>query len=584
MQLAMVLGLALLAALDKGWGEERFTFLSKGVLSTSGDYMGAALGDAGEEEYLYLSRSEGPGRLFRWTGKEAQGVVLSAAIGEPGFETGAAWADYDGDGYLDLYINRYRQPKLLYRNEGEGRFVEIAGEKGLAEPGPGQGVAWADYDADGDLDLYVVNFNSSNQLYRNDGDHFAEVGAELKVDDDGQGISAAWADYDADGDLDLYVVNYGQLNRLYENPGKGKAFVEVADSLRVDDAGQGVSCAWVDYDADGYWDLSLARYDEVNRMYRSDRGKQFKEVAANLGLDDRGQGQQMAWGDYDRDGDLDVYVVNGGDERADLSRLYRNEEGRFENVTSGVGLVEAKGGGAKLGKGAIWWDVDKDGDLDLYVVNKRQESGVYRNDGIGEGNHWLEVKIESEGQKNQYGVGSEIYLRASGKLQMRQVGLSSNYLSQGGQKIFFGLKDSKIDSFLVYWPDKYQKSVYLSSANRLYEVKRGPAKLVGSKEIDFGEKGIGVTIKNIYPVTNEGEADLEIVGIYVISQDKVFRDSPKVRLPIKIPPKGKKEILYIDFQPSEQKEYRGSIEIVSNIGKYIVAVRGRGARMDKTRE
>ena len=271
---------------------------------------------------------------------------------------------------------------------------------GLGEGTPGQGVAWADYDLDGDLEMYIVNFGTPNQLYRNEEGRFSEVGAAGGVDDDGRGLSAAWADYNADGKPDLYLCNFGQVNRLHENQGMGKKFAEVAAGRGVADKGQGIGCAWVDYDADGDWDLSLARYDEASRLYRNNGKGKFEDLAASLGLGYRGQGQQAVWGDYDRDGNLDVFMVSGGDERSDISRLYRNKGDRFEDLTTAVGLIGNRDA-ARLGKGAIWWDMDRDGDLDLYVVNKGRESGIYQSEGMGKGNRWLAVREESPGETNR---------------------------------------------------------------------------------------------------------------------------------------------------------------------------------------
>lgn len=576
MWIALLSAVLVLAA--KGWAEEGFTFLKKGPLSVSGDYLGVALGDAGaDEDYLYFIRGEGPGRLLRWSGKAAREIRLPEIEGTPGSEVGTAWVDYDGDGDLDLLINRYRQRKLLFRNDGGDLFAEVGVEVSLDEEGPGQGVAWADCDQDGDLDLYAVNFGAPNQLYRNDGDHFTEVGSTLGVDDDGQGISAAWADYDADGDLDLYLVNYGQVNRLYESQGAGRKFTEVASERGVADKGQGIGCAWVDYDADGDWDLSLARYEEAGRLYRNDGKGRFGDVAASLGLDDKGQGQQAAWGDYDRDGNLDLFMVNGGDERADISRLYRNGGARFEDVTSAMGLVEARDA-AKLGKGAVWWDMDRDGDLDLYVVNKRQESGVYRNDEAGKGNRWLSVRVESPAEQNKFGMGAEVRLWSGGRVQVRQVGLSSNYLSQGSQRAYFGLGEEKVDSCKIYWPDGVHLPLAVAT-NQVVEVKRRPAELVlEPNEIDFGSKPVRKRVIKTFSIKNAGEAQLVITGLSIdpveYANKKVITTTDK-KTPWGLAP-GQRVVVQVGMTPQRAVNYHGRIILQSNVGVEEINLRVSG--------
>ena len=174
-----------------------------------------------------------------------------------------AWADYDNDGDLDLYVNR------LYRNEGEGIFTDVAQAAGVDDAGVG-GSAWADYDNDGDLDLFVANNLGPNRLYRNEGEGtFAEVSEQAGVRDPAvSGFGVAWGDYDNDGDLDLYLANWGR-NRLYANEGEG-TFADVAQAAGVGNSNFGTSVAWADYDNDGDLDLYHETIDTANRLYRNE--------------------------------------------------------------------------------------------------------------------------------------------------------------------------------------------------------------------------------------------------------------------------------------------------------------------------
>ena len=148
---------------------------------------------------------------------------------------------------------------------------------GLDDAGSNQGMAWLDFDGDGEIDLYIGNLSFVNRLYRNDGTHFIEVGKQSNGDDDGQGISVASTDYDGNGDVDLYLVNYIQVSRLSRNEGGGHPFVEVANAAGADDAGQDVSAAGAAYDGDV--DLYIAKSDEPNRLFQNDSQGRFKDVA-----------------------------------------------------------------------------------------------------------------------------------------------------------------------------------------------------------------------------------------------------------------------------------------------------------------
>jgi hypothetical protein len=578
------------------WGETEFTYLENSDLSAFGNFQGAALGDAGEETFLYLTRQDDRGTLFSWKNDRARDISenLPEAAEEPGAEGGAAWIDYNGDGLQDLYISRFQRPNLLYENRGLDMFEEVADHLGLDDSGPNQGMAWADFDADGDLDLYLTNFGFPNRLYLNENGSFREVGEKLGVDDDGRSLSATWGDFNGDGDLDLYVVNYGQVNRLYQYNKKDTFFVEVAQRLKVRDSGQDrkdIAAAWVDFDTDGDLDLSLTRYGEPNRLYRNNREQKekavpFEDVAQKVGLDDRGQGQMMAWADYDRDGDQDVYVVNGGDQTADLSWLYQNSQGkRFANVSTVVGLTE-KSGGARRSKGAIWWDMDEDGDLDLYVVNLRQENRVFRNtrnETTGRNDIWLSAKLRNETPANRYGIGSKLRVKAGGVEQVHYLGLSANYLSQGSQRLLIGLPRGRIDNLVVEWPDGYKKDVkdHVSvNTPGSQIIRRSKARLSISEEdeIKFGKVPTGEVKSSIVTIFNYGEAELKIEGIFISpkSVSRIF-ELENAETPFSIAPESSHQ-LEVLFSPIAKAKYpQAQLMIKSNGGEKRLVLKGEGS-------
>ncbi len=244
-----------------------------------------------------------------------------------------------------------------------------------AQPG-----AWADYDGDGDLDTFIGFRGQPSRLYRNDNGTFVDVAAALGVSEGNEVRVAAWGDYDDDGDPDLFV-GYSRTssipNRLYRNDG-GKAFVDVARSLGVDQWGTTRQAAFIDFDNDGDTDFFVAFRDRANSMFRNDGGK-YTDVAEQVGLADPRKTVGVAWFDMDSDGDLDAFVAN---QDGDLNGFFRNDGGRFTDIAKQMGM---DGGGRPLVYGGVGpgvADYDNDGDLDLYVSNYGPNA-LYRNDGGG---------------------------------------------------------------------------------------------------------------------------------------------------------------------------------------------------------
>ena len=347
------------------------------------------------------------------------------------------WGDYDNDGDLDLYLVNYLTPNRLFRNDGGGAFTDVTSGP-LGDPGAGQGAAWADYDLDGDLDLYFVNHGTPNKLLRNDGaEGFTDVTAG-PLGDAGWGLAATWGDSDNDGDPDLYITNDGP-NRLLRNDGDG-VFTRIP-GLAIEDGGAGQGAAWGDYDNDGDLDLYVANYGTANKLLRNDGGNTFTQITSGP-LGDPGNGTGVAWGDYDNDGDLDLYLANYGSP----NRLLQNDGGNvFTALTSG-GL-----GDAGNGTGVAWCDFDADGDLDLYLANDGQSNVLLRND-LANGNHWLQFDLVGQ-ISNRAAIGARVRVVAGGTRRIAEVSGGSGYMSQNSLTLEFGLGTAgSADSVIVSWP------------------------------------------------------------------------------------------------------------------------------------
>ena len=303
---------------------------------------------------------------------------------------GVAVADYDLDGDLDIYLVAYRQYdpddettwNRLYRNNGDGTFVDVTLEAGVLsriagfdKGGMGNkfGAAWGDYDNDGDPDLFLTNIGPE-LLFRNDGDGtFTDVtdlaGVAGQPEDESASSSALWWDYDIDGDLDLYVSAWAGAgspkiseNRMYENQGDG-TFADVSAASGLADGGRTWTSIPLDADNDGLIDLYVVNDYGPNKFYVNQGDKTFLEATAAFGLDDEGHGMGVTVGDFNNDGFFDIYLTN-------IAEFYPNP--LFVNDGQGYFTEQAKAFGlddAGWAWGTEFFDCDNDGDLDLYVAN-----------------------------------------------------------------------------------------------------------------------------------------------------------------------------------------------------------------------
>ena len=460
-------------------------------------------------------------RLFR---NEADGAFTdrteSAGLGISGFGMGACAADYDNDGWMDVYVTSVEADRL-YRNTGQGSFVDVTGESGAGAGEWSASCAFADVDRDGDVDLYVtryVDFRSDNNkycgdevtnvrvychpnvynglsdvLYRNDGDGtFTDVSREAAVDTtEGKGLGVVFGDYDDDGWIDIYVANDSVRNFLYRNMGGG-AFEEVGllAGVALGEGGQplaGMGTDLADVDNDGRLDIIVTNLSrQTHNLYRNIGSGFFVDATFPTGVGAATLpfvGFGAVFLDYDNDTDLDLAIANG--DVIDNVEMFRDDttypqrnlllandgSGRFTDVgpRSGPGFALEK-----VSRALAAGDLDNDGDLDLIIVNAGQTVDLLRNDG-GNRNNSILVRLVGE-ESNRDGVGALLRLEVDGTTRVRVVKAGSSYLAQNDLRVHFGLGQAEFaDRLEVIWPSGTVDVVERVGANRIVTVSEGAA-------------------------------------------------------------------------------------------------------------
>ena len=437
--------------------------------------MGAAWGDYNNDKLLdlYVSNYKDKNILYQNNGGGIFSDVTDAAgVGNTDASADIAWGDYNNDGFLDLFLVNdvgpgYGAKKVLYKNNGDGAFTNVAKEAGVENIGFGIGVAWSDYNNDGYLDAFVTNNahvmicdGQPNKLFRNKADGtFEDVTDTAGVGDLGNGMGAAWGDYDNDGYQDIYVLNFDNYDFdppentpsiLYKNNGD-ESFTRVTDSAGVTNAMGGFGVAWGDYNNDGFMDIFIANLKDIypsakNVLFMNKGDGTFTDVTDSAGVGDDDESTEVTWVDYDNDGDLDMHVVNGGIGASQACVLYRNNgNDTFTDIAEEAGIRYT--GHAE---GASWGDYDNDGDMDLYLVNYGEPNVLYRNN--GNSNHWIIIKTVGT-TSNRAGIGARVKVTTGTSSQIREVDGGSGFCSQDSLWVHFGLNSHEtIDTLEIRWP------------------------------------------------------------------------------------------------------------------------------------
>jgi len=447
-------------------------------------------------------------------------VTRQAGLAVEMYGMGCAVADYDNDGYEDIYITTVGS-NHLFHNLGNGKFADVTAKAGVSDPGFSSSAVWFDYDNDGKLDLFVAHYidwsiatdqycsldnknksyctpqrykGQSSTLFHNKGNGtFEDVTKKAGLyDPTSKSLGIALLDYDNDGWLDLFVSNDTEPNKLYHNNKDGTfTDVAVAAGLAYGEAGTaraGMGTDAADYDNSGWQSLVLGNFtNESMSLYHNDGSGLFTDEAAVTGIAAT-SAKSLTFGtfffDYDLDGLPDILAINGhvsddisvvqpNVKYAQPPHLFRNlGKNKFEEVTTKLGSALPK---PIVGRGAAYADFDNDGDLDLVITANNGPARLLRNDN-GNQNDMLRVKTIGT-RSNRDGIGAKVTLKASNGLRLfAMVKTGSSYLSQSELPLTFGLgkpDPEKTVNLEIVWPSGQKDSISHIKPNQRITVKEG---------------------------------------------------------------------------------------------------------------
>ena len=498
---------------------------------------GVALIDYDEDGWLDIYFTNAPSVSMTLAGKKAKGALYHnnhdgtftdvtdrAGVGYPCWAMGAAVGDYNNDGRPDLIVSCFGGV-VLYRNNGDGTFTDVTKASGLdKDSGWATGVAFGDYDGDGNSDLFVAHYvdldlkdlpsfgsrktcqyhdiavqcgprglkGFPDTLYHNNGDGtFTEVAKQAGVDDSNRffGLGVVWSDFDNDGKLDLFVANDGEPNYLYRNLGNGR-FQDVAldsgvavSEEGVEQANMGVALG--DYLHTGLMSVLITHFsDEYATLYRNDGGMSFTDVSHIAGIA-RATTPFVGWGDafldLDNSGWLDIIMVNGHVypqvDSAKMGTSYREPKLVFQNQRDGTfANVSAQTGSAvavpQVSRGLAVGDLFNHGRLDIVVENLTGAPMILEAKS-NLSHHWVSFELEGS-PANRLALNARVRVTTGKLQQLEEVRSGGSYLSQSDLRLHFGLEDvERIDKVEVFWPNGSVQVFQDVVADRFYHLKQG---------------------------------------------------------------------------------------------------------------
>ncbi len=459
-------------------------------------------------------------RLFRNNGDGTfTDVTKESGLINNGWGVGVTVGDYDNDGHRDVFITNFGS-NALFHNNGDGTFTNVTKEAGLEGGNWSTGCAWGDYDRDGRLDLYVSRYvdfelgqiprpgtntycnyrgvpvacgprglpGLADLIYHNEGTgKFREVSADIGVRDTirGYGLGVVWLDFDNDGWPDIFVANDSMPNYLWHNKGNG-TFEEVAFeagcALSADGRAQSnMGIAVGDYDNDGWFDLFLTHFSEdYNTLYRNNRGK-FEDVTYQAGLGTASY-RNLAWGtgfvDFDNDGWKELFVANGHiyPQATQAGNSYHQSNQLFKNLRDGrfsvIPVQESGLAKARSSRGAAFADLRGNGCMQIVVNNIDSEPFLYQA-GVSSQFHWVRFRLVGV-KCNRDAIGARVSITAGGLTQMDEVRSADSFVSSSDVRLHFGLSTAPIiDKVQIQWPDGSVEQHSGLAVDREYTIQQG---------------------------------------------------------------------------------------------------------------
>jgi FG-GAP-like repeat/ASPIC and UnbV len=452
-----------------------FTPLQPSLLALGTSFTNAVADiDADGDLDLFVGFGGVANRLYRNDNGVLTDIAATAGVNIARATRSAAWGDFDADGDPDLlvgYAPGTTSVLSLYRNDG-ARFTDVTDSAGLAVATGGvRQPSWVDADGDGDLDLFVAFRDRANMFFRNNGGKFTEVAESIGLADPRKSVGAVWFDVDEDGDLDVVVANQdGDANALFRN--NGARFTDVAAQMGVEWGGRAPRLATNgtvrpcadDVDRDGHFDLFFANYGPNGLLLKRDTA--FVDSSAAWGVNIDGRYDACAFADVDHNGTLDLYVngtVTGGTNYPDF--LFSNTGTRLDEVTpENLKALQAD-------HGALWFDIDRDGDLDLALTGA-QANGMHlvmRNDlATSVARRSLSVRVlDAKGHATM--AGAEVRLTIAKSKQLlgtRLVDTGSGYNAQNDAPVHFGLATmQRVDVSVVYVASGERRAVLVRNVS-----------------------------------------------------------------------------------------------------------------------
>ena len=389
----------------------------------------------------------------------------------------SVWADINNDGYMDaVLMNDTRKPNYVYMNNGSGSFTRMS-NTGLSDSiGYYHSGTLVDYDNDGRLDFFTANYMPTrfNELFHQEANNkFTRLPFNTFNDVSDRAIGVSWVDYNNDGLMDVFIPQGDQHNnRLFKNLGNGN-FEEVKNDPIVSEGGNSVGSCWGDYDNDGYMDLFVSNASNSTCfLYHNNGDGTFTKITNSPVVEDKGNAYSCNWVDVNNDGYLDLYVSCDGEKQ----RLYINDgHGQFTRFADDICV-------ANLGKcySNAWADYDKDGNVDLFIATRdNQKNYLLKNN--GNNNNWTNIKLVGV-ISNKSAIGARVRIKSGGMWQTSQVVTQSGFGTQNSLRQHFGLGSAaNIDSIIINWPSGIVQKLANVNPNQFMTIVEATSTLVKGK-------------------------------------------------------------------------------------------------------